>query len=74
MSLTRRHLAVLLTAAPVAAVAQSNATPPQPAPSPANASPGELLRKAEAEVRDISAKLAQVQVAQVTEPAFVFRP
>jgi hypothetical protein len=78
--MTRRRLAALLGATPL--VAQigtppiTQKTPPlgTPAPSATTVNPNEKLKKASAGVREVSARLAQLEVPMDTEPAFVFKP
>ena len=73
--MTRRKWTVLLAAAPV--VAQVTSTkPPVGAPAPAKpaATPEERLAKANADVRQASDRLAQIEVPMNVEPAFSFRP
>jgi hypothetical protein len=78
--ITRRRLAALLGATPLAAQIPvppvTQKTPPvgTPAPSPAAATPEEKLKKANDGVREVSARLAKLEVAMDTEPAFVFKP
>jgi hypothetical protein len=72
---TRRECASFLSAAPLLAqVAQK--TPPQGAPSPAPpaATPEQKRQKAFADIHDVSARLAQMEVPMNVEPAFAFRP
>jgi len=78
--ITRRRLAALLGATPLAAqvpvppVTQN--TPPigTPAAPRAGATPEEKLKKANDGVREMSARLSKLEVAMDTEPAFVFKP
>jgi len=78
--MTRRRLAALLGAAPLAAqtpappVAQK--TPPvgAPAPSPTVANPDEKLKKANDGIRKVSERLAQLELPMEVEPSFVFKP
>ncbi len=78
--ITRRGLAALLGAIPLAAQVATppvtQKTPPlgAPAPSPGAANPEEKLKKATEDVRKVSARLAQLEVPMDTEPAFVFKP
>jgi hypothetical protein len=78
--MTRRRLAALLGVTPLAAQIPSppvnQKTPPlgAPAPSPAAATPDEKLKKANDGIRDVSARLANLEVPMDTEPAFLFKP
>jgi hypothetical protein len=78
--ITRRRLAALLGVTPLAAqiptLPATQKTPPVgvPAPPTAAASPDEKLKKANEGIRDVSARLAKLEVSMDTEPAFVFRP
>ncbi len=78
--ITRRRIAALLTAAPLAAQTipppVTQKTPPlgTPAPSATGATPDEKLKKANDGIRQVSARLAKVEVPMETEPAFVFKP
>jgi hypothetical protein len=71
--LTRRQLAALLSAVPVAA--QVATTPPIGAPQPPkpSATPEQRLQKAFSDVRDVSHRLSQIEVPMDLEPAFSFR-
>jgi hypothetical protein len=74
-SITRRQMAALMAAAPLAAQVTSK-VPPQgaPAPSQAAATPQEKLQKAYADIRAVSDRLSKMEVPIDLEPAFVFRP
>lgn len=78
--ITRRRLAALLGATPLAAQIPTppvtQKTPPlgTPAPSPTASSPDEKLKKANDGIRKVSARLAQLELPIDTEPAFVFKP
>jgi hypothetical protein len=78
--ITRRRLAALLGATPLAAQIPTppvtQKTPPlgTPAPSPTASSPVEKLKKANDGIREVSARLAKLEVPIDTEPAFVFKP
>jgi hypothetical protein len=71
--LTRRQWTALVTAAPL--LGQVTSKPPQgaPAPAPASASPEEKLKKAYADVRDVSDRLSKLEVPMDIEPAFAFK-
>jgi hypothetical protein len=77
---SRRRIAALLTAAPLAAQVASppatQKTPPQGAPTPASpsATPDQKLQKAYEDVRRVSARLAKLEVPMNVEPAFAFKP
>jgi hypothetical protein len=70
---TRRQIAALIAAAPL--MGQVTTTPPSGSPAPAkpSATPEERLSKANADVRKVSARLAQIEVPMDLEPAFLFR-
>jgi len=78
--MTRRRLAALLGATPLVAQIPSppvtQRTPPlgAPAPSATAATPDEKLKKANEGVREVSARLAKLEVPMDVEPAFVFKP
>jgi hypothetical protein len=77
--MTRRRLAVLLSATPLAAQIPTppvtQKTPPLGTPAPsAAANPDEKLKKANDGIRKVSAQLAQLEVPMDTEPSFVFKP
>lgn len=78
--ITRRRLAALLAATPIAAQTPvppvTQKTPPlgTPAPSPAAKNPDEKLKKANDGIREMSARLSKLEVPMDTEPAFVFKP
>ena len=78
--MTRRQVASLLGAAPLAAQVATppttEKTPPLgvPAPSSAMATPDAKLQKANEEIRQASARLAGLEVPMEVEPAFLFRP
>jgi hypothetical protein len=78
--MTRRRLAALLGAGPLVAQTASppltQKTPPigTPAASPKVTNPDEKLKKAYDGIRDVSARLARLEVPMDTEPAFVFKP
>ena len=74
-AITRRQLAQLTAALPLAAQVTST-VPPQGAPAPAAppATPQERLQKAYADVRKVSDQLAKLEVPASLEPAFAFRP
>ncbi|MFL6450366.1 MAG: hypothetical protein ACJ746_22200 [Bryobacteraceae bacterium] len=80
LRMTRRRLAVLLGATPLAAQIATppvtQKTPPlgTPTPSATTASPEEKLKKESDAVRETSARLAKLEVPMDTEPAFVFKP
>ena len=71
---TRRHCALLLAAAPLAAQVTGPATPPagSPVPPKAPATPEARREKAIADVREISKRLASIEVPMNLEPAFAF--
>ena len=73
--MTRRQMAMLVAAAPLAAQVTSK-VPPQgtPAPSPPAATPQEKLQKAYADIRAVSDRLSKMEVPMDLEPAFAFRP
>jgi hypothetical protein len=75
LRLTRRYVAAMLAATPLLAQVTQK-TPPQgaPAPAPPNATPAQKLQKASADVRQVSDRLAQMEVPMDVEPAFAFRP
>ena len=73
---TRRQCAAaLLALAPVAAQVTNPARPPAGQPKPPNppATPEARMQKAFADVREVSARLAQIEVPMNVEPAFSFR-
>jgi hypothetical protein len=78
--MTRRRLAAILGATPLVAQISTppvtQKTPPlgTPAPSVAASSPDEKLKKANDGVREVSVRLAQLEVPMETEPSFVFKP
>ena len=78
--LTRRQVAVLVAASPLAAsplaLQVTSTVPPQGAPAPPTqpATPQERIQKAYADVRKISDQLAKLEVPTSLEPAFAFRP
>lgn len=78
--ITRRQVAALLGATPMVAQVPvppvTQKTPPlgTPAPGPAATTPDEKLKKANDSVREVSARLAKLEVPMITEPAFVFKP
>lgn len=78
--ITRRRLTALLGATPLVAQTTpppvTQKTPPlgTPAPSAPAASSDEKLKKANEVIRQISARLANIEVPMDTEPAFVFKP
>ena len=78
--MTRRRIAALLGATPLAAQIPAppvtQKTPPlgTPAPSATAATPDEKLKKANDGIRDVSARLANLEVPMDTEPAFLFKP
>jgi hypothetical protein len=71
--MTRRQWTALLGAAPL--VAQVASKPPQgaPAPAPASTTPEEKLKKAYADVRQVSDRLSHLEVPMDIEPAFAFK-
>jgi hypothetical protein len=73
MRMTRRHWTALISATPL--FAQVTSKPPQgaPAPAPSSATPEEKLKKAYADVREISERLSRIDVPMNVEPAFVFK-
>lgn len=77
---SRRDLAALLAAAPLAAQVASppatQKTPPlgAPAPAPPSTTPDQKLQKAYDDVRQVSTRLAKLEVPMNTEPAFAFKP
>ncbi len=79
-SISRRRMAALLTAAPLAAQVASppaaQKTPPLGAPTPApnSATPDQKLQKAYDDIRQISNRLAKLEVPMNVEPAFAFKP
>lgn len=78
--MSRRRMAALLTATPLAAQVASppatQKTPPlgAPAPAPPSATPDQKLQKAYDDVRQISARLSKLEVPMNVEPAFAFKP
>lgn len=68
-ALSRRQIAIGLTAA-LPLSAQLAAPPTTPAP----ADPAARLSKAVGSVREVSERLAQIEVPMNVEPAFLFRP
>lgn len=74
-SMTRRQMAALVAAAPLAAQVTSK-VPPQgvPVPSQPAATPQEKLQKAYADIRAVSDRLSKMEVPMDLEPAFAFRP
>ena len=78
--ITRRQAAALLGATPIAAQVPvppvTQKTPPlgTPALSSTAATPDEKLKKANDAIREISARLSNLEVPMFTEPAFVFKP
>jgi hypothetical protein len=73
MRMTRRYWTALITAAPL--LGQVTSKPPQGAPAPASpaATPEEKLKKAYADVREVSERLSRTEVPMNIEPAFVFK-
>lgn len=71
--LTRRSWATLLAAAPLAAQAASTPQNPPPVSAPATATPEDKMSKAVQDVRKVSDRLAQTEVAMSIEPAICFR-
>lgn len=73
--MTRRQWAALAAASPVLAQVTQK-TPPEGAPKPAApaATPEERRHKAMADVKNVSDRLAQLEVPMNVEPAFAFRP
>lgn len=71
--MTRRQWTVFIGAAPL--LAQVTSKPPQgaPAPAPPAATPEEKLKKAYADVREISERLSRIDVPMHVEPAFAFK-
>jgi hypothetical protein len=77
---TRREWTALVGSVPL--LAQVPSSPPQqrvppegvPAPAPATVPPEQKLQKALSDIRDVSQRLAQIEVPMNIEPAFVFRP
>jgi hypothetical protein len=78
--MSRRRMAALLAAAPLAAQVASppatQKTPPlgAPTPAPPSATPDQKLQKAYDDVRQISARLSKLEVPMNVEPAFAFKP
>ena len=72
LRMTRRQWTAFIGAAPL--LAQVTSKPPQgaPIPAPPSATPEEKLKKAYADVREISEKLTRIQVPMDVEPAFAF--
>lgn len=73
--MTRRQIAALLAASPIAAQVTST-VPPQGAPAPPAppATPQARMEKAYANVRKVSDRLSKLEVPTSLEPAFAFRP
>jgi hypothetical protein len=73
--ISRREWAALLSAAPLVGQVTSK-VPPQGAPAPPAppATPEQRRQKAYADVRQISDRLAKLEVPMDVEPAFAFRP
>jgi hypothetical protein len=71
--MTRRQWTVLVGAGPL--LGQVTSKPPQgaPAPAPSSASPEEKLKKAYADVREVSDRLSKLEVSMDIEPAFAFK-
>ncbi len=78
--ISRRRVAALLAAAPLAAQVTSPPTtqkiPPLGAPTPASpaATPEQKLQKAYDDIRQVSARLSKLEVPMNVEPAFAFKP
>lgn len=78
--MTRRRLAALLSATPlaaqIAAPPVTQKTPPvgSPAPSQTTGTADEKLKKANDDIRKVSERLAQIEVPMDVEPSFVFKP
>ena len=78
--ISRRRMAALLAATPLAAQVTSPPTtqkaPPlgAPTPAPPSATPEQKLEKANDDVRQISVRLSKLEVPMNVEPAFAFKP
>jgi hypothetical protein len=78
--ITRRRLGVLVGVTPLAAQISrppvTQKTPPlgTPVPSATAVTPEQKLKKANDGIREVSARLANLEVLMETEPAFVFKP
>jgi hypothetical protein len=78
--ISRRRVAALLAATPLAAQVASppttQKTPPLgvPTPAPPSATPEQKLQKAYDDVRQISVRLSKLEVPMNVEPAFAFKP
>ena len=73
MKMTRRNLAVVLAAAPLAAQVSTTPQNPPPLSAPVADTPEQRMAKAIADVRKVSDRLAQTEVPMSVEPAFSFR-
>ncbi|MGI9075421.1 MAG: hypothetical protein ACR2JB_29795 [Bryobacteraceae bacterium] len=73
MRMTRRQWTAFISATPL--LGQVTSKPPQgaPAPAPASATPEETLKKAYADVREVSDRLSHIEVPMNVEPAFAFK-
>jgi hypothetical protein len=73
--LTRREWTALVGASPLLGQVTQK-TPPEgaPKPAPASATPEQRTQKAVADVKQVSDRLAQLEVPMDIEPAFAFRP
>lgn len=73
--MTRRQCTALLGASPLLGQVTQK-TPPQGAPKPAppTATPAQKRQKAIADVKQVSDRLAQLELPMDVEPAFAFRP
>jgi hypothetical protein len=73
--ITRRSWTALMGVSPLLGQITQK-TPPEGAPKPAapNATPEQRMQKAMADVKQVSDRLAQLEVPMDIEPAFAFRP
>jgi hypothetical protein len=67
--MTRRQIAMALTAVPALAQTTPPSTATGPAPQPVSS-----LEKAQGDVREVSERLRKIEIPMDLEPAFTFRP
>jgi hypothetical protein len=73
--MSRRAWTALVGAAPLLGqVTQKTAPQGSPKPAPPAATPEQKIQKAMADVKQVSDRLAQLEVPMNLEPAFAFRP
>jgi hypothetical protein len=73
--ITRRSWTALIGVSPLLGQVTQK-TPPEGAPTPAapDATPEQRMQKAMADVKQVSDRLAELEVPMDIEPAFAFRP